>query len=1411
MRTVAENNSSIRFAQHVERLFIPADAYPVLAADGLTAQPSQRRIVPQGEWATWSDIPCLVLLGDPSIGKSTEFAHQLLRCRGAGQAAYLTRWNEWHEGTALLELVDDPEAFRSALDSGEPVTWFVDSLDEGRLQSAAAFGQLLTTLRQLQARGHLGQLSLRISCRASDWRAADQAALERLFSRRTSSPSGIVALRLLPLTEPAVRMLAGERLSSPAEVDRFMASMRIRHVTTLAGHPLILAMMLAEYSETRQLSADRTTIYAMAVERLVLERNETRLDAAPAVTSREERIRAVEETAARLVLGGHSLLAWPERVQGPSVLDADRVPVARNELRDALETGLFVRLADGSYEFFHRSFAEFMAAKRLARGMVDGASLKSVLPLFPVEHGGVPTPLREMAAWLAGMDIRFQSWLVREDPATACLGDTLRYTPQNRLDLLHVLADQYKDRKWQNEFDRFGDLAATLPESELRQLLRRSNGPAVRMMAVNMLETATRPELHALLLEVALDDLEDPEVRTRSVMILAAAAPAQFAERLAPLLALDVVRDPEDEIAGAVLHQLYPDNLTTDRALVALRVPRRPNTYGLFRLFWSRLFLERLPADIDSRKVAMQALRSLLAGTYDVPGRSALVTAGHDPHHLPIVVQPLVGILAELVRRDLSDDSRDMTQTGPCLVVLSEWIQRFGHAELAAPLIMCMKESMALRREILEWCIGVLPLGRILDPWELPFLGQSQTADDIEMYAALCRAHAQDARLSIPLFQHLLQLTFQFPSAGPLELIEDVASHSETLLEEWALRSHCNLESNPLAASRRYAKEIEAQRFAAQSGVRQRVLANLEEMRAGNGDLITQVLWEAGGDFFDASKLQRVQESFGPEALAAITEGLFRAWETFCDVSMLWRARDTKDPQSLPMPNDAIVAALGFRLDARSIGDLHWLSDAQVECVLWLCLRGDGEWLPLFRRIWLTRPLVVWSRLENLLAEEAEQGDNYPALLWGRLAVMDDPPGDLVTHIWQFVRQRPIARNARVRISMYAFARRHVARAVLVAGLLAPLRVHAERTWVVETVTESAIEYAEIAVIAMVWLLEPAFIEGRGSIIFSGPRHRARALGFVTAVLQITAPATAIAATWDRSITFEDYANLLPHLFYESSATAQDVVEVLDMPLQLALDARNRLVSHIASAPPVDAQAWFASWRQDLRFGQYRDWISALHTQATRQLADAQWRPLTPLECDAVLLRKGMLVKTASDAALYLDELIETRVSPSFRTDHALTPLLWGKKSGGTRQHEDEKALQTAVYASMRQLMLGMPIVGAREPEQFDAKKPDLRFGFFVEDQGTVEIPLEMKWSDNAGLWTAPKEQLLGKYMVDPAVRHGLYVVAWAGASTLTRGPGESPATPMELQQRLQQVSDAATKGTDKSIGVHVLDMTMPT
>lgn len=137
-----DSPANFRFSTHANRLCIPLGQSPLITKNGLPSSPSLWGDISQIDLSKCDAIRCVFLLGEPGIGKTTEFYHHFTRLRDSGQAAFISNWQNWCEGDDIYSTLDDCDGFHSALATGQTVWWFLDALDEGRIKTERAFVEL---------------------------------------------------------------------------------------------------------------------------------------------------------------------------------------------------------------------------------------------------------------------------------------------------------------------------------------------------------------------------------------------------------------------------------------------------------------------------------------------------------------------------------------------------------------------------------------------------------------------------------------------------------------------------------------------------------------------------------------------------------------------------------------------------------------------------------------------------------------------------------------------------------------------------------------------------------------------------------------------------------------------------------------------------------------------------------------------------------------------------------------------------------------------------------------------------------------------------------------------------------------------------------------------------------------------
>ena len=134
--------------------------------------------------------------------------------------------------------------------------------------------------------------------------------------------------------------------------------------------------------------------------------------------------------------------------------------------------------------------------------------------------------------------------------------------------------------------------------------------------------------------------------------------------------------------------------------------------------------------------------------------------------------------------------------------------------------------------------------------------------------------------------------------------------------------------------------------------------------------------------------------------------------------------------------------------------------------------------------------------------------------------------------------------------------------------------------------------------------------------------------------------------------------------------------------------------------------------------------------------------------------------------------------------------------------HEDH--CRDRLLSDLRSRVGPLDIDAAPEGRYADEKRSDIRVSY-----GGFNVPVEIKKSDHRNLWSAIRNQLIAKYTRDPgAGGHGIYVVFWLGKEHCQ--PPESgtrPGSAIELEARLR---DSLSPEEARMIGVRVIDVAEP-
>lgn len=361
-----------------------------------------------------------VVLGEPGMGKT-----RLLR--------WIAENNNW-EFRSATAFVNHPDPAQLVSEGGRLI---IDGLDE--LSAAQDSDPVNRVLGQLIK---AGCPKFVLSCRAADWRGA--AAKQDITEEYKRSPK---EMTLMPFSKgDAVRFLALALGSERA--NEVISYLDAKGLPELYGNPLTLDLFASVGADGQPLPETRAELLRRATELMWHEQN-NRHDKAPlANLDQDAALTAAGAVSAVLVLTGSDVLSLqPGSSTEPfktRAADLGSLPGGANA-RAVVGSRLFIAGSDAPNQFklIHRSVAEYLGARWLARVVTDDQTVDRMLAMITFDKG-VPASLRGIHAWLA-QDNRFAPGVIATDPyGVLRYGDADGLTVEQGRLLLHALRSRQK-------------------------------------------------------------------------------------------------------------------------------------------------------------------------------------------------------------------------------------------------------------------------------------------------------------------------------------------------------------------------------------------------------------------------------------------------------------------------------------------------------------------------------------------------------------------------------------------------------------------------------------------------------------------------------------------------------------------------------------------------------------------------------------------------------------------------------------------------------------------------------------------------------------------------------------------------------------------------------------------------------
>ncbi len=1317
-------------------LIVPRTCTEVSVDSGRTACPLE----------SFRESAAYVLLGAPGAGKTKAFEREATLQGGCYVSARnFTTFDdkpEWH-GTTL----------------------FVDGLDESRAGSS----DQRTPLDHIRSKLYnLGCPNFRISCREADWfGASDRSSLDAV-----SSSGRVLVLRLNPLSDENIREILGS-YPQIKDIDKFLASARQRGIDGLLRNPQTLKM-LANAVTAGNWPESRIDTFDSACRVLLDDPNIAHLQANPDRPNESDLLRAAGRLCAiQLLSGAAGYYLVPSSPQTDGI-PLSRIPTPSQDiLREATSTRLFEVENNFAVES-HRQIAEFLGAKYLAARIGEGLPTRRVLSLMTGRDGVVVSELRGLAAWLAAHSGIARNELVRRDPiGTVLYGDVRNFSAPEKELIIGCLERSAERDPWSlrsfHEMDaRWGDLATPDMETAFQNVLADPDRSYEKQaVAGALLEALKRgavvSNVQTLLMGIVRNEQRPLGIRSLALDAYINQCGSQTEELSALLdeVVSGAVTDPQDELLGRLLRNLYPSHLSPTKVASYLRAPKTEGLSGQYQYFW--LY------DVEHKSTHRQ-----LGELLDALVRSNAKEQWHGPNH---TTPPY--LLHATPRRVLARYLQDASSVDPDRLL--EWFTLIGDqwrrdehtVQIRRWLIDHPDTYKATFKKSVEQDPSAFPSDRLLGslpppdfgPWclEQAIRADSEEVGNVFLDEAIRQIDDHDSEegfsremVNARLVEHP---AFQERVGKHLQVREQKAGKTSEL-------DQANDDQERQQREARY-KQVMSH------------LSALRENRAP-AHLLHYLAAAYFGDYIDVEgdtprdRLLNLLEGDGKlvdTIIAAFRSTIVRS--DLPDESEIMRLSAESNVHDLSQPFMAGLEEL----------DPAKLDEAQMRLALTIHfnrLREVGE-MKWYASIMTHRPDLV----ADILVRAVRQNWRRKALDHPALSELTDDQHARVARLAvpPLLRSFPPRANAK---QLYA----------LKSLLRAALR-HCPKKECLQIINRKLAMRSMNVAQRLYWcctglLTEPAqFAPRLRTEIAGGNERRVR---HVASFLNI--------AMWIDRLDVPAVVLLIQSLgrSYRPSSLMTRVGAFTVTEQMEAAERVESLIGRLSAIPSSDASEALEKLSTS---DSLRPWRERLRNAKARQREVRREANFRHADVDRVLqtLDNARPANAADLAALTTDTL--SSLAKEIRDGNTSDWRQYWNTKTGEPEHED--LCRDRLLSDLNLKLAPLAVDAQPEGRYANDKRADIRVAFPNADKN-LNVPVEIKKSTHRNLWSAIHDQLIAKYARDPSADgNGIYLVFWYGFEMCTRPPsGQRPKSAQELRTRL-----LATLTTEQSrkIVICVIDV----
>lgn len=647
----------------------------------------------------WDDIDqkfrC-VILAEAGAGKTEELRQRAKILAEQGKSSFFIRIEDIEAGFHEAFEIGERSAFEEWLESTEEAWFFLDSIDEARLENPRVFEKALRRFAMsIRAGAHRAHIIL--SSRPYSWRPEeDRRLLDGILflpepqaeesdiagNCESDAQSALTVYSMLPLDEPRIRQFCENRQAN--DVDRLLLEIERTDLWSLAERPFDLEGLLAKWEDDGLLGGRLELLRHNIDKRLVDAHSIGRAQRQP--LNIEMARAGARRLAAAVVLTGQAGIAVPDGVPIRPGIDAETVLIdwEPGDVRSLLERGIFNDIIYGAVRFRHRDVRELLAAEWLNKLLQSGSSRYSIEALiFRNQYGEniIVQRLRPILPWLILFDETIQRRTLESHPEIAVEGgDPSKLPLFERKKLLGNIVGRIASGK-DNRAARDNTAIAKIASSDLSEETNRlinvhgASDDAIFFLGRLVWQGEMRSCV-ANLIGVATDSSRG--IYARIASIRAAMTCGSQSEKQALMSGL---RECEAELPRELLAELVdnsePSTDSVEQALILIKLLPPHEEYSTSGLTDAlNRFVERLPMNGDRQELSQmtEGLHRFLQEPPFIEARECEVSEEYS-----WLLSPAIRAVERLVE---ARSSQALSETSISIMLMVPVLQMYRDSEI---------------------------------------------------------------------------------------------------------------------------------------------------------------------------------------------------------------------------------------------------------------------------------------------------------------------------------------------------------------------------------------------------------------------------------------------------------------------------------------------------------------------------------------------------------------------------------------------------------------------------------------------------------------------------------------------------------------------------------------------------------